>query len=173
MRTPKWVGLVFLVLGLIAVTTYNEARQRHQIERQATRIKELEDKWHADTANPTLQNGSLNNQIVCAEQAKRTFESNQRSDNQTRIFETHFVSRYQPVGNRCFVEIERSAIGQNRELTIQRYVSDAISGELLGMYIQSAKEAKPGWCDMIDRDGQTRYCESSDEFTELAEHYMK
>jgi len=120
------------------------------------------------------QSGSLKDQVFCAQQAEHTFQSDQRKANLTGLIESHFVSHFKPSSNRCFVEIETSLIS-NGKITEQRYVSDAISGDLLGMYSTIADEPgrPPLWCDMIDDSGNTKHCHSDDEFTELARQYMK
>jgi hypothetical protein len=158
-----------ITIALIAAIVYSEVHQRSQIDQQHGRIKELEAKLQTATAP---QHASLEDQIVCAKQAERAFQSDQHSSSQKRFVEAHFISHYQSSSGRCFVEIAKSSFKANI-LIASRSINDAITGDLLGLYIRNSNQNTPGWCDMIDSNGHEKYCQSGDEFTELAKQYMK
>lgn len=176
----RLIVLTILVI-LMTALIYNGFRQRQsRIEQQSAKINELEAKLQKATATVVPQNGSLKDQMVCAQQAERAFQSSQRTTNTTglHLIETHFISHYQPATNRCFVEADASFLSKDGTMTVDRFVSDAIGGDLLGTYMWVNKNkkywaVKPMMCDMIEASGQTKYCQSDDEFTELARQYMK
>lgn len=177
--TRNSVVIVVLILATVGVYIYISQYQ-HRIEQQSAKINELEGKLKTASAPLAPPNGSLRDQMLCAQQAERAFESDQRTANtkDLHLISAHFVSHYQPSSNRCFVETDSTYISKDKSFTVTRDVSDAISGDLLGMYIWVNKdkkywEVKPTMCDMIDQNGDKTYCQSDDEFTQLAAHYMK
>lgn len=167
--------VVAISLVLFGGVTYEVSQAERRIEQQSTKIRELEAKLRTATATIRPHNGSLKDQILCAQQAERAFRSAQDSSDPRGL--DYFVSHYEPASTQCFVEIDRWSISKGTSI-VTRSISNAISGEPLGTYGWANKgkkywEVKPTMCEVIDRNGHTKYCESDDEFTELARQYMK
>jgi hypothetical protein len=155
--------LVILALILIAVALYNEVSQmQHRIER-------LEAK--------SQPNGSLKDQMLCAQQAERAFQAFQADTHRHPGGDSSemasFFSHYQPFSRRCFVEIDRS-LNNSLGPFNNRYISDAIDGDLLGTYVvEDGVKPDTLQCRVTGPDRHTVACKSEDEFNALSRQYMQ
>jgi hypothetical protein len=166
--------LVIIVLIVSALAIYNEFSQKQQ---QTAKVKELEAKLQKLSATVVPQNGSLKDQMLCAGQAERVFEAfkgdTHRHPGGDSSETASFFSHYQPSSGRCFVEIDRS-LNNSAGLFHNRYISDAIGGDLLGTYVmEDAVKPLTVQCRVTGPDRHTVDCESEDEFNALAGQYMK
>ena len=114
---------------------------------------------------------TLDQQGKCAQQARSDFEewgwkNKENSD---------FVSHYSATLDKCFIQTQNT--DGNGEF-FWRHLFDAYGGEEYGEYAWQRQNGKKYWevrpfvCHVISPTGETQYCESEDEFQELAKVYM-
>jgi hypothetical protein len=170
------LGLLAIILATSLVSVWNQSNRRESlIQTQSAKIDNLEAQLKA--AQTTAQNGTIQEQTTCAQQAEHMFHALGYSRRERCDGGDDFMSRYQPDTHRCFLKIE-SSYAKAGQSVVSKSVVDAISREPLGVYMWISEKDKKYWevapmeCFVFDLNGTKQHCKSDEEFENLARKYM-
>lgn len=191
-RTEHWWIAIPLVAGAIIMggISLSESRKSADVlpgstrppesDRQIADLQQEVAELNAKLTEVTSQNAelagrantnTLDQQRKCAQQAHQDFEEWGWKDKES----SDFVSHYNPTLDRCFIQTQNT--DGNGEF-FWRHLFDAYGGQDYGEYAwqqQSGKkywEVRPFVCHVTLPSGEKRYCNSDDEFQDLAKVYM-
>jgi hypothetical protein len=129
---------------------------------------------------------SLQEQEICAAQAKRAFqEENVDWDRQNKqmnlgmqTVSVDFESHYNAKINRCLMLVIRTTM-LGKQMSTNKSLFDAIERREYGEYMWISHEGKKFWevppasCQLTPTHNETQYCKSEDEFKAFVAKYME
>jgi len=137
-------------------------------------------------SNSELRAQSLQDQAICAAQARKTFQEENvewdRQDKQTnlgmRTIGVDYESHYNAKINRCLMLVIRT-YSFGKETSTSKSLYDAIERRQYGQYLWTSREGKKYWevpplsCELTPSHSETQYCKSEDEFSAFVAKYME
>jgi hypothetical protein len=130
------------------------------------------------------QTPSLQEQSMCAKQAKIAFEEDNRADEKNRLqlktepVSSDYQSHYNPKLNKCFVLIERT-VQMNGEFNNDAQLSDAFERRIFATYGWTSKKGKEYWevpptiCELTPASKESINCSSKEEFDDFVAKYLE
>jgi hypothetical protein len=136
--------------------------------------------------NSELRAQSLQNQAICAAEAKKTFQQDNaewdRQDKQMNLgmetISVDYESHYNTKINRCLMLVTRM-YSFRKQTSTSKNLFDAIERRAYGAYLWTTREGKKYWevppvsCELTPTHGETQYCKSEDEFNAFVAKYME
>jgi hypothetical protein len=137
-------------------------------------------------SNGELLAQSLQEQSICAAQARKTFQEDSaewdRQNKQMNIgiqtMSIDYESHYNPKINRCLILVTRMSVLGGQSST-SKNLYDAIERRFYAAYLWTSRADKKYWevppvsCELTPSHGETKYCKSEDEFNAFVAEYME
>ena len=127
-------------------------------------------------SEPFQKHASLQEQKICAEQAKKFFNDTDYSDDSKKPLKNEFTSHYDAVAKVCYVRIDYNTFDKDtKAVSNSSYVFDAFEGRNLASYIwfsDSKKkywEVKPFLCEVKPINHPKKTCSTTEEFELLVD----
>lgn len=170
--------MLFMVLAVTApavaqdITPQQYIRQITELKQKVAELKQQVAELNTELAAKP-KSDTLDVQAKCSDRAFKDFD-----DWGYKVKENaDFIGYYNAALDRCFIQTQNS-LTTTKGIFAYKELFDAYSGKQYGQYAWESKEDKKYWevppfvCSVAMPSGDLKYCDSEDEFHNLAAVYM-